>query len=212
MITYARIASTVLIFMLCFNNPLRGDGLFSGTPSGDPFSAQDSSGGVVISHGFTVGDTDLFVTDLGVWDQFQDGLNFSYSVGIFDLGGLIFSTDIQSGTTSELIGEFRYESINTVVLESANEYVLAAFYSQNTDDIYVRDSLSNVVTSGNLADEITLTGGGISILENNLVFVPPNDNDIRLGPNLQFTTVPEPCSFPLAFICLLQILTIRMRK
>ena len=156
MITYARIASTVLIFMLCFNNPLRGDGLFSGTPSGDPFSAQDSSGGVVISHGFTVGDTDLFVTDLGVWDQFQDGLNFSYSVGIFDLGGLIFSTDIQSGTTSELIGEFRYESINTVVLESANEYVLAAFYSQNTDDIYVRDSLSNVVTSGNLADESPL--------------------------------------------------------
>lgn len=191
MTIFPRLA-TVVVILLCFSNSLHGDVLFSGTPMGVPFSSDDTTSGVGISYGFDVNGGDITVTDLGLWDELQDGFGSDYLVGLFTPNGtLIASVSIQPGTGSELFGEFRYEPIEPVVLENGNAYVLVAFYAEFTTDIYLRDSVENVTASGNLADGITLTGGAVMALQTTLNFVSPDGDDIRLGPNLRcpFTSI-----------------------
>ena len=181
-----RLAAAAVILLFCFSNSLLGDVLFNGSPSGVPFSSDDTTGGVIISYGFTISGSEMIVSDLGLWDEFQDGFGSNYEVGLYNAAGnLLASVIMPAGTTSELFGEFRYEPIEPIVLETGVEYVLVAFYPEFTNDTYLRDSLSNVNSSGNLADGITVTGGDVCPIENSLDFLAPDGDNVRIGPNLR---------------------------
>ena len=183
---HTRLATAAVILLFFYSNSLLGDVLFNGSPSGVPFSSEDTTAGVTISYGFTISGSELIVSDLGIWDEFQDGFGSSYEVGLYDAAGnLLSSVIIQAGTSSELFGEFRYEPIEPIVLETGVEYVLVAVYTEFTNDIYLRDSIANVNSSGNLADGITITGGDVEPLQSTLDFLAPEGDNIRIGPNLR---------------------------
>lgn len=122
------------------------------------------------------------MTDLGVWDQNNDGLSESHLVTIWtSTGTFVTSATVPSGTSGALVDEFRYLSIAPTLL-LAGDYVIGAYYGAPAD-IVAADAVSITTASG-----VTYTGsraGAGSAL-------PPGDafvfSNAYFGPNFQFTT------------------------
>src|SRR5512133_1412902 len=82
------------------------------TPSATQFSNERSTKGWA----FTIS-SPVFVTQLGLWDQGNNGLNASHVVTIWtSTGTLMAQTTIPSGTGATLIDGVRYVSITSVLL------------------------------------------------------------------------------------------------
>ena len=76
----------------------------------------------------------VLVTQLGLWDQGNDGLNASHVVSIWtSTGTQEAQVTIPSGTGATLTNGFRYVSIPSVLLP-AGSYTIGGFYSRNTDN------------------------------------------------------------------------------
>src|SRR3984893_14870696 len=148
---------------------------------------------------FTVGSTNEFVLDLGVWDgangvngSIGDGLQSSIPVGLFDsVGNLLASATIPSGTTATLLHGFRYVAIAPVNLLAGNTYTLAAYYSSSDPDV-LHDQGGSPSTSSDFTNYLGAFTGRNDV--GSLSFPTGHTNGTAyVGPNFQYSsTVPEP--------------------
>jgi hypothetical protein len=134
------------------------------------------------------------LTDLGIWDVLNDGLNESHVVRIWDsTGNLITSGTVPSGMGGTLVNGFRYVSVAPTFL-AAGSYVISAYYLSSNDPVA---GLASVTTApevtygqGRAGADTTCCVGGGDVFP---TFLFPNG---AFGPNFQFTTptngVPEP--------------------
>jgi hypothetical protein len=151
------------------------------TISGTNFSSGNSTKGWA----FTIS-SPVHVTQLGLWDQGNNGLNASHVVSIStSTGTLMAQTTISSGTGATLIDGFRYVSIASVLLP-AGSYTLGGFYGRNDDRFAIHPS---AITT---ASELTYNG---SRSRSGFAFPAGNFFDhvnSYFGPNFQFATaVPD---------------------
>ena len=130
----------------------------------------------------------LLVTQLGLWDQGNNGLNASHAVTIWtSTGTLMAQTTIPSGTGATLMDGFRYVSITSVLLP-AGSYTIGGFYGKFTDQFAIHPS---TITTGS---GVTYNG---SRSANAFAFPAGNffgNVNSYFGPNFQFTTVAIPDS------------------
>lgn len=128
-----------------------------GFTGGSQFSSFNSDGDTVGWY-FTVHEP-IVVTDLGFWDSSQDGLAGEHEVAIWDATtqAMLAHTVVQSGTTSPLIGQWRYESITNLML-APGDYVIGAYYHPSGGPI---DNYTAVVSSVDTSPEITLTASAV---------------------------------------------------
>ena len=132
---------------------------------------------------FTVTE-DIAVAGLGIFDLFDDGLNFSHEIGIWETGELLFSTTIPAGTEALWIDQFRYVETDPFWLSAGETYVIG---SVSLGDQYVGNNGSaRITTIPSITYSRTLTteaGAGFSL--------PTLERDFYgFGPN--FLVVPEP--------------------
>jgi len=128
---------------------------------------------------------DLAVVGLGIFDLFDDGLDFSHEIGIWDSGQLVYSTTIPTGTQGILIDQFRYVETEPFWLFEGETYVIG---NTTPGDPFVgNDSLATITTISSIAYERTLySPGGTGFTLPTLI----QDEFYSFGPN--FLVVPEP--------------------
>jgi VPDSG-CTERM motif len=124
----------------------------------------------------------VLVTQLGLWDQGNNGLNASHVVTIWSsTGTLMAQTTIPSGTGATLMDGFRYVSITSVLLP-AGSYTIGGFYGRLSDQFAIHPS---TITTGS---GVTYNG---SRSANAFAFPAGNvfgNVNSYFGPNFQFTT------------------------
>ncbi len=165
-----------------------------------------SGNGLNVGYDFTVGDTPILVTKLGVYDYGADGLGQSHDVGIWNVAVSsstpLVSATVLSGTGSPAegpvinnAGQFRFVELDSALALDANTtYRIGAYYG-NTSDVHVRTPLGDTTVTWTTASEITYNGGRYRWISS---VQCPTDATNRpfayFGPNFQFVAVPEPCS------------------
>lgn len=142
----------------------------------------NNAGGFNLGFKFSV-NFPLTVTELGVYDDFGDGLIGSHEVGLFKSdGSLLASTTVQ--TTDPLSGLFRFSSIAPLVLGSG-DYVLVAVAGYNPGnpvDKYTHDPY-NITFDPN----ITFLGNRVlGNTGNSLLFLSDANTEVSTDPFLQY--------------------------
>ena len=128
---------------------------------------------------------DLAVVGLGIFDLFDDGLDFSHEIGIWHLGELAYSTTIPVGSEETvLIDQFRYIDTDPFWLAVGETYVIGAC---GLGDPYVgNDGSARITTIPSITYQRTLiteSGAGFTL--------PTLERDFyNFGPN--FLVIPEP--------------------
>jgi MYXO-CTERM domain-containing protein len=188
-----RVKHIAAVLLFCLVVPLGHANSIITNPG--PGLVSSSIGTTTGGFDFTVGSASLLVSALGIWDQNQNGLTNSHTVGLWDnTGNLLAQVSTASGTVDPLTGAFRYVNLATpVTLNAGMTYVLAATYL-NVD-------LDRVVVNinGNQAafDPLVLAGNFRQELASGLVFpdanIPPGS---VVGPNALFTPVATPETGP----------------
>lgn len=149
--------------------------------------------------------TTVSVTDLGVFDEGNNGFIDTHPVGLWTTGGtLLASTTLASGASGTPVvsasgfGAFRYNAVAPVVLTPGN-YVLGAQYPTAAGGDAVRSEVSSVA----LASGFTFVQGrfisGTGFAFPTGTFATSGGH---FGPNLRFSAVatsaaPEPASLAL---------------
>lgn len=142
-----------------------------------------------VGNHFLVGDEDIWIDSLGIWDEDEDGLSNKYDVYIYDMNeNILVSATVNNGMTDYLEYGFRWTNLtNSFKLNANTEYIIAT-YRPGSNDVFQWVFLSNV----SVASEV-------SLLDDRFIFgegFPDNseERDGIFGPSFQFSTsaVPEP--------------------
>jgi len=149
----------------------------------------------------------IFIDQLGIFDDAQDGLADSHLLGLWDASGnLLASTTIAAGTGAPLIDLHRYAAITPVALTVGAQYYFGAFHVDFAD---LPAALSYAPKTDSRID---LGFAGIS---NNGMFSAPN----FIIPNIDYAnftirnTVPEPASWAMMLFGLVGTgMTMRLRR
>ena len=142
---------------------------------------------------FTVGDQNLVVTGLGIWDDNGDGLGASHAVGIWDSSGtLLANANVSNGTNATLIGEFRMTSLlpeEQIFLTSGYTYTIGAFYNNADDKLHsfgafplFSPEIVSAEARFNFSSQLSLPGEGPG---------PGTSPVPYVGPNFSFIPAPE---------------------
>jgi len=193
-----------LLLLLCVCGCFAITPLFADTFGVNFNLPQDGStlanGPFTLGWSFTVGNQNLTVTDLGVYDDGGAALLESHAVGIWDsAGNLVTSTTIASGTGATLEtdsgGEsWRDNTVAPVTLLAGQTYTIGAVWNNATDNLIFSGAL--FTTSGITFDQNAFIAGGSLTDPTNTT----GDTGSYFGPNFEFTTgstVPEPSSLVL---------------
>jgi len=79
------------------------------------------------------------ITELGYFDSYQDGLQNSHDVGIWDSSGALLGwATVPSGTSAVLDGPFRFVPISPIALDADQTYIIGATIKGQFDDNYLR--------------------------------------------------------------------------
>jgi hypothetical protein len=138
---------------------------------------------------FTVGNSPLSVSQLGYYDHGANGLFDSHPVGIWQLdGSLVVQATVPSGTVGTLIDSFRFVSITPVTLNANQTYVIGG-WSPSASDLVIAGS-----PTATIASEITYNIAAYAAPEDNFGFPGSTYNATYgvMGPNMEFSAVPEP--------------------
>jgi hypothetical protein len=161
---------------------------------------------------FQVGDQDIQVSRLGLWDQNGDGLNLSYDLALFCWCNEtpLAQTTIPSGTTAPLEDGSRWVNINPVQLQAGGYYVIAA-YRPDAGEVY--DPFTWLYTN-----EISW-GEGITPLDDlysvsDSLILPTGDEecDSIIGANFQYNIVSTPDSGSTLALLALALCITRLRS
>ena len=178
----------------------------SAKPANTVISSLDNSGSAIVNdnvsctfgYSLTLGGSDASVTQLGVWDQGNDGLAEAHSVGLWtSTGTLLASAIVPSGTSASLYNGFRYMNIAPLNLSAGTTYVLGVYDDAlNTDEITFQQTVT-------LGSDIASIGAPLLLDGIDLAFpTTPIDGNAEgfFGPNamLSVSAVPEPSTLALA--------------
>ena len=152
-----------------------------------------SNGNITWGWAFTISSS-VTVTDLGVYDEANNGLINSHQVGLWDSGGtLLASTTMASGLSGTAVistsgfGSLRFNTISSLGI-GAGSYVVGALYKDADADL-----LRFAATTVTMPPPFTFNQGRSA--PGGFVFPSlTSANNGFFGPNLRFTTgtVPEP--------------------
>jgi hypothetical protein len=151
------------------------------------------------------GGDDIFITQLGVFDNGGDGLVNPHQIGLWQAGNvsgtLLASATVPAGTAAPLEVGYRWVPITPVRIPYAvSSYVVAAQYSAGDADDMVTPRPSGPWPYYEFARDIgVFTSAGRAGLGNDLPYpsgwtscgegcIP----EINWEPNLKYTVVPEP--------------------
>jgi hypothetical protein len=146
---------------------------------------------------------DLFVSDLGVYDHNQDGLNGAKTVGIFQKTGSILLTSTTVSTPDTLDGLFRYKSIAPITLFAGQTYAVAGQFPQADGDFYLAEA--SAYTAAGAISYTPAMGAVFNGIGDTLFFDYPSDvitnRNGHFSANFKFTTsgvsAPEPATLSL---------------
>ena len=154
------------------------------TASAVQFASQNSTKGWA----FTIS-SPVLVTQLGLWDQGNNGLNTSHLVTIWtSTGTLVAQATIPSGTGASLTDGFRYVSITSVLLP-AGSYTIGGFYSAGPGGDRFARNASTITTASGVTYMGSRSRRGFAFPKGNFF----GNVNSYFGPNFQFT-VPTPDS------------------
>jgi protein with PEP-CTERM/exosortase system signal len=150
--------------------------------SGTEFSSRNTTKGWA----FTIS-SPVRVTQLGLWDQGNNGLNASHIVSIWtSTGTLMAQATIPSGAGATLIGGSRYVSITSVLLP-VGSYTIGGFYGRLDDRFAINPS--TITTASGLTYNGSKSASGFGFPQGNFF----GNVNSYFGPNFQFATaVPTP--------------------
>jgi hypothetical protein len=136
---------------------------------------------------FTVGSAALVVSALGIWDEGQDGLAHSHRVGLWDDDAhLMGSVVVPVGTHGQLVGEFRYQTLEApVVLNAGHVYRLGAEYGLLNLDSWKNNTLGGTAV---FSSEITPNSAASAL---GFAFPVTTLPQSYVGPSAIYTAVPE---------------------
>jgi hypothetical protein len=123
-------------------------------------------------------------------------------------GDLLASVTVPSGTATELANQFEFVSLSTPVnLLAGQSYVLGASFLNDDGDYFI------VNFGGNQAGfDSAIVPGDIRYIQDG-GFTFPSSDDVfgsEIGPNVEFTVVPEPSSALLMLVFSAAILLARL--
>lgn len=162
-------------------------------------------GAATAGYTFSVGVSPLTLTDLGIWDEGQNGLVESHKVTLWTSAGVVVgSAIVPSGTAAPLTGAYRYVSLGAspLTLAANTTYTIGALYSGNRGaDIFPNNINPASITT---ASGLTLGAARAAIGDT----FPTTDAGVGghyMAPNFKFTlgsssAAPEPGT--LAFLAL----------
>jgi hypothetical protein len=173
-----------------------------------------SSGAMTLGYNFSTGSNAILVTALGIWDQGQDGLANAHTIGLWLNGGgpLIASVTVPAGTGAPLSGQFRFVDLATPI-QITGVFIIGASYLASDADAYVSNRSGQQATWDSAIAGI---GFAASSAPGTGFAYPDNDDGLgsNVGPNLQFSVVPEPSNW-LLFLgggCLVMIVSALRRQ
>lgn len=149
----------------------------------------------------------MSVTQFGVYDSGGDGLAQTNTVGLWDESGTLLGfAGFPPGTAAPLVGEFRYAFLGSgpLLLNANTSYVLGA-YSPGLGEIRIQG-----VPPPTFSSDATLIG---TRRNNQIQFSFPRlesgtfPGQAVVGPNMQYTVVPEPCGASLLAFTAIGFLT-----
>jgi hypothetical protein len=156
---------------------------FSVSGGGHDFFGNDATAG----YAFTVS-SPILVTNLGLFDFGNDGLNASHTVEIWTNGGsLLAGVTIPAGTGTSLINGFRYVSVPPFQL-APGTYTIGGFYAAFDGDNALLNA--SITSASGLSYVGSRSGFGFTFPSSD-AFNNPNS---YFGPNFQFSTVTTPDS------------------
>jgi hypothetical protein len=130
--------------------------------------------------GFSVGNP-ITITQLGVWDENNDGLGQSYQVSVWtSAGALKAQTVVPAGTSATLADGFRYFSVSATPLP-VGDYVISVFYPSTFADRFSSNA-SSVNPVGEITYDDSRSWPG-DVFPPGDVLSTPNS---YFGPNFQF--------------------------
>ena len=158
-------------------------------------------------YAFSVGPNSLSVQQLGVYDSYGNGLVSQNKVGIWSSSGnLIISAEISAGNSAPRTGipsgsgyfqnSYRWATLAEPTYLSANTtYYLGA--SANAG-MFMEDISSASETSPLLSPDVTFLGAFLNV--GTFAFSSSLSTGNLVGPNMIYSTVPEPSSLSLLAI------------
>lgn len=168
-----------------------------------------------VGNQFTVNE-EIAVTALGIWDYQADGLANDYNVILFDdVGSVLATTDVFSGTQSRLEDGSRWADLIAPVNLSMNTTYTVATYRPNLDDIFqwVEHSSVDIASEINLLTGVYAGGStGNGYTTKFATGILPRDG--VFGANLQFETIntPVPAAVWLFGTGLMGLISVKKRK
>lgn len=184
----------------------------------------DFSGGVTTfgAGDFTVGYTfsitaSKTINGLSWWDEAGDGLISDHEVGLWRIsdGHLLTSTTITNTSTMEAstsgFGNWMVESVAALTL-ATGDYVIGGVQGNSVGgDLLRLDTVSNSVSGVVYGNSIqSAFGSGLTLTMPTRVVLSADDG--TWGPNVHFTTVPEPRTLALFGFGLLGLVGVSRRK
>ena len=134
--------------------------------------------------------TPIELTQLGLWDRFDNGLQEAHVVTVWTSTGTeVAQATIPAGTTPTLTDGFRYVSLINPIVLPAGDYTIGGLYNSGSADLFTISAATISTASG-----ITYAGSRLAIGDAFPTGDAGSSANGYFGPNFQFTsarTVPE---------------------
>ena len=133
--------------------------------------------------------TPIELTQLGLWDRFDNGLQEAHVVTVWTSTGTQLAQDtIPAGTSPTLTDRFRYVSLINPIVLPAGDYTIGGLYNSGSADLFSIGAATISPASG-----LTYAGSRFAIGDAFPTGDAGGNTNSYFGPNFQFTA---PTSLP----------------